>query len=49
VDDCDSLFGDALAQPVTWGGETSLNLPDDQPIFLQVKMKCAELFGVSWA
>jgi len=45
-DDCDFLCGNELDRLVTWKGASSLSFKDDEPIFLRVEMRHAELFSM---
>ncbi|MHB0939822.1 MAG: glycoside hydrolase family protein [Armatimonadota bacterium] len=46
--DCDPMHGDETAKIVTWSGSAALNLPNDEPVALHVKLRCAELFALEW-
>jgi len=49
VQDCDPMHGDETAKTVTWGGSAALSLPNDEPVVLHVKLRCAELFALEWS
>jgi hypothetical protein len=45
--DCEHLFGDALAEPVRWHGESRVR-DDGGPVILHFKLRAAELYGFEW-
>lgn len=47
--DCDHLFGDALAQPVRWRGQSDLGVDGERPVILHFRLRAAEVFGFEWA
>jgi len=46
--DCDWLSGDALDREVTWKGESDPGHPEDGPLTLCFRLRCAELFSVEF-
>jgi len=46
--DCDPLWGDHLAQTVTWGGQADIGAAEGQPIALHFQLRCAELFSAAF-
>jgi hypothetical protein len=48
VADCDPIFGDGLAMPVRWNGQTDIGAREGEPITLQFKLRSADLFGFEW-
>jgi hypothetical protein len=48
LEDCDTLVGDSRHQTVSWKGRTELDISDGKDVTLHVKMRCAELFAISW-
>lgn len=48
VDDCDRIFGDHSAVPVTWKGEPDINTPVGWPVYIHVRMRSAKLFALGW-
>ncbi len=48
VEDCDPIFGDGLAMPVHWKGQTDIGSKEDKGITLHFKLRAAELFGFEW-
>lgn len=49
VDDCDPLHGDSLSRTVSWNGQADLGAPEEQPVSLHFKLRCAELFAFECA
>jgi hypothetical protein len=45
IDDCDPLSGDKIKSPVTWHGESALNVPEGKPAVLHFRMRAAKLFS----
>ena len=48
ADDCDPIYGDSLAIPVHWKGETDIVTREDEAVMLHFKLRYAELFGFQW-
>ena len=48
VTDCDSLYGDSLAQTVRWHGESALGTAEGAPVVLHFKLRAAKLFSFTW-
>lgn len=48
VAECDPMYGDSLALPVHWQGQTAIGTRPDESITLQFKLRAAELFGFEW-
>lgn len=46
--DCASIYGDHLALPVHWNGQSDIGARDGDPVTLHFKLRSAELFGVEW-
>jgi hypothetical protein len=49
IDDCDALVGDSLRQTVSWKGRTEIDIGEGRDVVLHLKMRCAELFSITWA
>jgi hypothetical protein len=47
-EDCDRICGDFLNRPVTWRGESRLNLGSGEPVVLRVRMAHAQLFSLTF-
>ncbi len=47
ADDCDSIFGDSLAHPVHWNGETDIGINDGEAVCLRFKMRAAGTDGLT--
>ena len=45
LDDCDALFGNELKKQVTWEGNPSMGIREDQKVLLRFKMRSAKLFS----
>lgn len=48
VADCDPMHGDCPGRIVTWKGNSDIGSADGQPVTLQFKLRCAELFALEW-
>ena len=48
VADCDPVYGDGVAIPVHWKGETDIGTKEDEKVTLQVSLRSAEVFGLEW-
>lgn len=48
VADADPLWGDSLAHPVTWKGDSNVGRPLGDMIRLHFKMRAAEVYGFEW-
>ena len=44
-EDADMIIGDNFDHPVTWNGNTALNIQPDQPVLLRFRLRCAKLFA----
>ena len=44
--ECDTLTGDHLDHPITWGGDSDLGHPEDGPVELRFELRHAEIFGL---
>ncbi len=48
AESCDPLHGDLSNAQVTWQGASDAGFRDGEPIRLQVRLRCAELYALEW-
>jgi hypothetical protein len=48
VAECDPIYGDSLAHPVTWRGDDNARVQQGFPVTLHFQIRAAELFGYEW-
>jgi len=48
IEDCDPIFGDDLAMPVHWKGQTDISSKEGEKVTLHFKLRAAEIFGFEW-
>jgi len=48
MEDCDPVFGDNLAHPVRWKGNTNVGIQPGKTVSIKFDLRRAELFGFEW-